>query len=79
MAEIKRSTAMRGLRQMRQQAELTQDDVAAALGVTRQAVSLWEAGLAVPGKELLAKLCGIFGCSAGRLFDGTTKDEEVSA
>ena len=65
------ATAMRGLRQMRKRAGLTQEQLATALGVTRQTVISWEAGAAVPaGVNLLEAMCARFGCTAGVLFDG---------
>ena len=45
----------------RKRAGLSQEEVAAALSVTRQAVSKWETGAAVPDLETLARLADILG------------------
>lgn len=75
------ATAMRGLRQMRKRAGLTQEQLAADLGVTRQTVISWEAGAAIPaGVNLLEAMCARFGCTVGALFDGEeAKTDDGSA
>lgn len=49
------------IRFLRNQAGMTQDELAQELNVTRQALSNWERDLNMPDLDLLKKLCGIFG------------------
>ena len=54
---------------------MSQEDLAAALGVTRQTVSRWEVGSALPDAENLLQLSLLFEVSADYLL----RDEEVDA
>ena len=56
------------LRELRRQNDRTQEDLAAALGVTAQAVSRWEVGTCYPDVELIPALANYFGVSTDRLF-----------
>ena len=47
------------IRQCRQQAGLSQEQVAELVGVSRQAVAKWEAGTSAPSTENLLRLAGI--------------------
>ena len=49
-------------------AELSQERVAEALGITREAVSRMETGVAVPSVVRLAELAEIFGCGIEELL-----------
>lgn len=60
----------------RRKLNLTQEQLADMLQVTRQAVSRWEAGSAYPETEKIIKLADLFGCSADYLLRGA--DEESS-
>lgn len=56
------------LRQLRIRDGRTQEDLAAALGVTAQAVSRWEKSICCPDIGLLPSIAGYFGVSIDRLF-----------
>lgn len=56
------------LRELRLRNGRTQEDLAAALGVTAQAVSQWEKSICCPDIELLPSIAGYFGVSIDRLF-----------
>ena len=56
------------IRRLRREADMTQEEVAAALGVTYQAVSRWENGQSYPDIELLPSLAALFGVDMDRLF-----------
>jgi len=49
------------LSELRKYYKITQDELAGRIGVTRQAVSKWETGLAIPDIEMLLKLSEIYG------------------
>ncbi|GAA6761522.1 ImmA/IrrE family metallo-endopeptidase [Thermus oshimai] len=62
------STLAQKLRQARERAGLTQEEVARALGVSRELVSLWENGERVPGAAYLARLASLYGVKEKSLF-----------
>ena len=49
--------------QMRKLLQLTQEDLAEKLGVTRQSVAKWEAGESIPDLDKCKQLADIFGVS----------------
>ena len=51
------------LAQMRKVLQLTQEDVAEKLGVTRQSVAKWESGESIPDLDKCKQLAEIFGVS----------------
>lgn len=54
--------------QYRQMCKMTQEEFAARIGVTAQAVSKWERGNGLPDVSLLAGICSVLGISAGVLI-----------
>jgi transcriptional regulator with XRE-family HTH domain len=58
------------IKKLRKEQNLTQSAVAAAVGVSREALSLWENGLRIPNADSLMKLCGVFGVSPNYLITG---------
>ncbi|MCR5137771.1 MAG: helix-turn-helix domain-containing protein [Oscillospiraceae bacterium] len=64
--EAPRTRYLEGLRPMRKKAGLTQQELAAATGTTKQSISMWEAGDRWPSAEWLPKLAAACGC---RLLD----------
>lgn len=61
------SAIAKNLKNLRDRAGLTQESVADRLGVSRQAVYLWERGARRPGAELESKLAELFGVSVSAL------------
>ena len=51
------------LAELRKYYRITQDELAGRMGVTRQAVSKWETGTAIPDIEILMNLSEIYGIS----------------
>ena len=58
------------LQHLRATRNMTQEQLALLLGVSRQAVSKWEAERAYPEMDKLQKLCSIFGCTIDELVSG---------
>ena len=58
------------LKEYRQQSGMTQEYVAEALGVSRQAVSKWETGAAEPSTSNLLALAKLYGVDPGDLLRG---------
>ncbi len=56
------------IRALRKQQGRTQENLAEALGITFQAVSRWESGLAYPDMELVPAIANYFGVSIDELF-----------
>lgn len=57
------------LAHLRKEKHLTQADVAAELNISRQAISRWESGLALPSTENLKCLSKLYGVSVDYLLD----------
>lgn len=60
----------------RRKAGMTQEELADKLGVSRQAVSKWEADAAFPETEKILELCKMFSLSADELLFGETRGGE---
>ena len=58
------------LQHLRATRNLTQEQLAMLLGVSRQSVSKWEAERAYPEMDKLLKLCDLFGCTLDELVSG---------
>ena len=58
------------LTRFRRERELSQTELAQSLGVTRQAVSGWERGTAVPSAEKLIALSRLYGVPLDELVNG---------
>ena len=56
------------LSQLRREAGYTQESLAEAMGVSRQAVSKWESGQAMPEAATLVDLADLLGCSLDQLM-----------
>ena len=68
--EIIRRSLGEALKAHRQQSGMTQEYVAEALGVSRQAVSKWETGVAEPSTSNLLALAKLYGVDPGELLRG---------
>ena len=68
--EIIRRSLGEALKAHRQQSGMTQEYVAEALGVSRQAVSKWETGSAEPSTSNLLALAKLYGVDPGDLLRG---------
>lgn len=63
---------------LREQRGLTQKEVADELGITRQAVSQWEAGRTFPAMEKQIALSQLYGVTLEALYqDGVEREQEV--
>ena len=54
---------------IRKEANITQEEMAHRLYVTRQAVSRWENGETTPGIDMVKLICVTFGVPLERFFD----------
>ncbi|MCD8326916.1 MAG: helix-turn-helix domain-containing protein [Lachnospiraceae bacterium] len=67
------------IRKEREQKQISQEQLAELVGVSRQSVSKWEREESFPSMERLLKLCQIFGCDlADLLTDGDREAEDES-
>lgn len=62
------------LRKQRTKAQLSQEDLAEKMSVSRQTISKWENGCTYPSTEHVSRLGKIFGCSIDNLIDNETSD-----
>ena len=60
--------------QMRKVLQLTQEDIAEKLGVTRQSVAKWDAGESIPDLDKCKQLADIFGVSLDDLANYEPED-----
>lgn len=56
------------IKALRRKNGLSQEQLAAQLGLSRQAISKWEADLSQPDLDSVARLCEIFGVSSDELL-----------
>ena len=61
---------------LRTQRELSQEELAEQLGVSRQSVSKWETGQSVPDLDKLIKLADLFGVTLDELARDTSEQGE---
>ena len=60
--------------ELRKSKNLTQDDVAEKLNVTRQTVSKWETNQSTPDFDKILPLCELYGISPNELLKGESKE-----
>lgn len=65
------------LQYYRKQEEITQEQLAERMEVSRQTVSKWEAGTSYPEMEKIMLLCELFSCSMDTLLRGDAQAEVV--
>ncbi len=63
------------IRQMRNKAGLTQEQLATKLGISAQSISKWENEITMPDISLLPDIAETFGVSIDELFDLTTEQK----
>ncbi|MBQ9002801.1 MAG: helix-turn-helix transcriptional regulator, partial [Eggerthellaceae bacterium] len=63
---------------LRQQRNMTQEQLAMLLGVSRQSVAKWEAGQSTPEVDKLVKMADLFGCTLDELVSGDLSERPVS-
>ena len=63
------------IRRLRTEHSVTQEELAAHLGISFQAVSKWETGTTMPDITLLPRLAAFFGVRIDELFSVTHEDE----
>ena len=64
------------LQHLRATRNMTQEQLAMLLGVSRQSVTKWEAEKATPEMSKLVKICQIFGCTLDELVQGDLTGRE---
>lgn len=67
------------LQHLRATRNMTQEQLAMLLGVSRQSVSKWEAERAYPEMDKLLKLCDLFGCTLDELVSGDLTARPIEA
>lgn len=63
------------LKSLRASKNLTQENLATKLGVTRQTISKWEKGISVPDADVLSQIADIFEVSVAELLGSEEKEE----
>ena len=65
--------------ELRRQKDFSQEKLGEFVGVSRQAISKWELGEALPNSDKLAELCKVFDVSADYFLFDKTNEEKVAA
>ncbi len=65
------------LQELRKRKDLTQEQLAEKLEVSRQSVSKWESGTSYPEMEKILQICEMFHCNIGVLLQGDVCKEYV--
>ena len=60
---------MMRIKELRETQDLSQQELAARMGVTRNAVTNWEAEMALPKARDLPLLAHVLGCTITELYD----------
>lgn len=63
------------LRQLRRRDQMTQQDLADALGLDRTTVTKYESGVTIPPAESIKKICGVFKVSMDYMMDTQLEGE----
>lgn len=75
MEEVQMNTVAKNIKRLRVQNNLTQEDLADKMHVTRQTVSNWETEKNQPDIETLITLASIFGTDINEIIYGNKKNE----
>ena len=67
------------LAQLRATHNMTQEQLAERLGVSRQSVSKWESGVCLPELATLDALCSLFDCTLDNLLRGSVAQADLAA
>lgn len=65
------------IKELRAQRGITQEQLANSIGISYQAVSKWETGIALPDITLIPVLAGYFGVSTDELFEFNIKEQAL--
>ena len=73
---------MSTLKELREEKVLTQEELAARIGVTKQMIWYWEKGLSMPRPVHIRKLAEIYGKEPGemrKIIEANLVDKELAA
>lgn len=68
----------RYLQFLRKNNHYTQDDLAARLGISRQAVSKWETGMTIPDIEILLELSKIYSVTINDILEPKIQPQKIT-
>ena len=63
------------IKKYRKENNISQEELAEKIGVSRQSISLWENGKANPGLDTITELASILGVPVGALIDSENIEE----
>ena len=66
------------LKELRKEKELTQEQLAEALNVSRRTVSRWETGSNMPDLDLLVEMADLYQVDLRELLNGERKNEQMN-
>ena len=65
---------MNNIKEFREKASMSQEELAKTLVISQQAVAKWEAGEAMPRADKLPELAKILGCTIDDLFGNAVNE-----
>ena len=64
---------------LRKSNNYTQDDLAKELGISRQAVSKWETGMAIPGLEVLLEISKLYNITINDILEPKIQPQRITS
>ena len=71
-------TFSKNLQYIRTHANITQEQLAEQLGVSRQSVSKWESGISFPEMETILKICDLYDTDLDTLLRGSVETSKMT-
>ena len=71
-------TFSKNLQYIRTHANITQEQLAEQLGVSRQSVSKWESGISFPEMETILKICDLYDTDLDTLLRGSVENSKMT-
>lgn len=68
----------KNLQKLRKSNNMSQEQLADSLNVSRQSVSKWESGMSYPETEKTMKICEIFNCTMDELYKGNVNEDKAN-
>ena len=65
------------IKELRTKRDMTQEQLAASVGMTTNAISMWELGKRIPPKESIERLCRAFGIPVSYMLMAAIEEKDI--